>query len=124
VVLTCHAKGENGIKFTGSDGWIFVSRGKIEASNPDLLKTELTDQDVRLYASDNHHNNWLDCIYTRKLPICDVEVGHRSVTICHLGNIAIKLGRELNWDPVKEEFVGDEQAQRLCSKPMRAPWHL
>lgn len=124
VTLTCHAKGENGVKFTGADGWIFVSRGKIEASNPDILKIELTDSDVRLYDSHDHHTNWLDCIHSRKLPICDIEVGHRSVTICHLGNIAIKLGRELNWDPAKEVFVGDEQAQRLCSKPMRAPWHL
>ena len=91
----------------------------------DILKTRIsTDSDVRLYVSDDHHNNWLDCIHSRERPICDVEVGHRSVTVCHLGNIAIKLGRELNWDPVKEEFVGDEQAQRMCSKPMRAPWHL
>lgn len=124
VVLECHSQGENGIKFTGTDGWVFVSRGKIEASDPKLLKTEFSSTDTRLYVSRDHHENWLDCIQSRELPICDVEVGHRSVTICHLGNIAMKLGRELKWDPAAEMFVDDEQANRLASKPMRAPWHL
>lgn len=124
VVLECHSQGENGIKFTGKDGWVFVSRGKIEASDPQLLKTEFASTDTRLYVSRDHHNNWLDCIQSRELPICDVEIGHRSVTICHLGNIAMKLGRELKWDPVGEKFVDDEQANRMASKPMRAPWHL
>ncbi len=125
VELHCHAEGENGVKFTGSDGWVFVSRSQIiEASTRDILKTEFTDKDVRLYVSTDHHNNWLDCIKSRERPICDVEIGHRSCTICHLGNIAIKLGRELKWDPENEVFVGDEQANRLVGKPMRAPWHL
>ena len=124
VVLICHAQGENGAKFTGTNGWVFVSRGKIEASNPDLLKTEFKASDTRLYKSDSHHNNWLDCIKSRERPICDVEVGHRSCTVCHLGNISMKLGRALDWDPVKEDFVGDEQASRLVRKPMRAPWQV
>ena len=132
VELHCHSGGENGIKFTGSDGWVFVSRGRIELQlgdknwkkyeditkefNPDSFAT-------KLYKSQHHHNNWLDCIQSRERPICDVEIGHRSVTVCHLGNLAIKLGRELNWDPDKEQFVGDEQANLLSSKPKRAPWH-
>ncbi|MBI2826607.1 MAG: Gfo/Idh/MocA family oxidoreductase [Planctomycetia bacterium] len=124
VELFCHAQGENGVKFTGADGWVFVSRGRIGASNEDILKTEFTDKDVRLYESRDHHTNWLDCIASRERPICDVEIGHRSCTICHLGNIAMRLGRELTWDPVKEDFVGDEQASRMVGKPMRAPWHL
>jgi predicted dehydrogenase len=124
VVLTCHAQGENGVKFTGSNGWIFVSRGKIEASNPELLKTEFKSSDTRLTKSNHHHNNWLDCIQTRERPICDVEIGHRSCTICHLGNIALKTGRPLEWDPVKEDFVNDEFASRLVRKPMRAPWQV
>lgn len=124
VEVHCHAAGENGVKFTGSDGWIFVSRGRIEASDPELLKIELPLDGSLLYVSNDHHENWLDCIQTRERPICDVEIGHRSATVCHLGNIAIKLGRELAWDPVKEQFVGDDQASLLVSKPMRAPWHL
>ncbi|HEY4308286.1 MAG TPA: Gfo/Idh/MocA family oxidoreductase [Pirellulales bacterium] len=125
VEMTCHSDGENGVKFTGSDGWVFVSRGQItESSHRDILKTEFSDKDVRLYVSSDHHNNWLDCIQSRERPICDVEIGHRSCTVCHLGNIAIRLGRELNWDPEKEVFVGDEQANRMLSRPMRAPWHI
>lgn len=124
VELHCHALGENGVKFTCADGWIFVSRSKIEASNPEVLKTQFGSSDVRLYDSKNHHNNWLDCIASRERPVCDVEIGHRSATVCHLGNIAIKLGRPLQWDPTKEQFVNDDQANLLVSKPMRAPWHL
>lgn len=124
VELHCHATGENGAKFTGSNGWIFVSRSKIEASDPEILKYEFGSSDTRLYKSDNHHGNWLDCIMSRERPICDVAIGHRSATVCHLGNIAIRLGRPLAWDPSKEAFVGDEEANRLVSKPMRSPWHL
>lgn len=124
VELQCHAKGENGIKFTGSDGWVFVSRGAIDASNKDWLKFKVGSGDVKLYESRDHHENWLNCIVSRERPICDVEIGHRSCTICHLGNIAVLLGRELTWDPAREQFVGDEQANLMVSKPMRAPWHL
>ena len=114
----------NGIKFTGADGWVFVSRGKIQASDPALLKTEFGPDDVRLYESPNHHENFLDCVQTRERCICDVEIGHRSVSVCHIGNISMRLGRPLKWDPEKEEFVGDDAANRMVSKPMRAPWHL
>ena len=124
VKLFCSSDGENGVKFTGSDGWIFVNRRKIEASDPELLKIELGANDVHLEVSPDHHNNWLDCIQSRKRPICDVEIGHRSVTVCHLGNIAIRLGRELKWDPKAEHFIDDEQANLLLRRPMRAPWHL
>lgn len=124
VTLVCHSEGENGVLFTGSDGTIFVSRSTIRASHPDILKIELGPNDVRLTRSDNHHLHWLGCIKSRERPICDVEVGHRSATICHLGNIAIQLGRELQWDPEKEVFVGDEQANRLIGRPMRAPWRI
>ena len=76
------------------------------------------------HASGNHHANWLECIKTRKLPICDVEIGHRSATVCHLGNIAVRLGRSIKWDPVKEEFIGDTDAPNMLSRPYRAPWKL
>ena len=133
VDLYCHTNEQtyddgtkfgNGIKFKGDNGWIFVSRGEIKASNPDILKIELGPNDVRLYKSDNHHANWLDCIQSRKRCICDVEIGHRSVTICHIGNISMRLGRPLKWDPVKEEFIGDNEANAMISRPKRAPWHL
>jgi len=133
VELHCHALGENGVKFTGADGWVFVSRSRIELQLGDknwadydaILKVVSRDDfATRLYVSDHHHNNWLDCIHSRERPVCDVEIGHRSVTVCHLGNLAIKLGRELQWDPAAEEFVGDDEANRLRSKPMRSPWQL
>jgi predicted dehydrogenase len=124
VEMICYSEGENGAKFYGTDGWIFVNRSKIEASNPDILKIQLGPSDVHLYKSDHHHNNWLDCIQSRERCICDVEIGHRSITVCHIGNISIRLGRPLKWDPVKEEFVGDEAANQFLRKPMRAPWHL
>jgi predicted dehydrogenase len=133
VELYCHSQGENGIKFTGSDGFVFVSRGRIEISvggkdlkeyDPIVKEFSPDSFATKLYDSRDHHENWLDCIKSRERPICDVEIGYRSVTVCHLGNIAIKLGRELNWSPEKEQFVGDDQANLLVGKPMRAPWHL
>jgi predicted dehydrogenase len=127
VELHCHSDGKNGIKFTGTDGWVFVNRSAkdFDAHDKALLTWEAGENDVRLPRNPNgHHANWLDCIASRERPICDVEVGHRSATVCHLGNIAIRLGRELNWDPAGEMFVGDEQANQLVGKPMRAPWHL
>jgi predicted dehydrogenase len=133
VELHCHAAGENGAKFTGSDGTVFVSRGRIELvlggkSYPDYesIVKEFNPEDfqTKLQASGHHHDNWLDCIASRERPICDVEIGHRSCTVCHLGNIAIKLNRELTWDPAAEQFVGDDEAARLVSKPKRAPWVL
>lgn len=116
----------NGVLFTGTTGWIFVSRSDLIASDLSILLTDFSKetQATRLQESANHHMNFVDCIKTRERPICDVEVGHRSCTVCHLGNIAIRLGRELNWNPEKEEFVGDEQANRLLSRPMRGPWRI
>jgi len=132
IDLYCHTQKQsyddgtsfgNGIKFMGSDGWIFVSRSEIQASDPDLLKIKLGPDDVHLYDSPQHHLNWLECIRTRKLPICDVAIGASSVNVCHIGNISIRLGRPLHWDPEKLEFIGDPMANRMRTRPQRAPWH-
>jgi hypothetical protein len=74
--------------------------------------------------STNHHANWLSCVKTRQRPICDVETGHRSATVCHLGNVAIRAGRKLTWDPAKEQIVGDTEAAALLGRPYRSPWRL
>jgi predicted dehydrogenase len=140
VELHCHSDGENGVKFTGTDGFVFISRGRIEYNvggevlvNPlpkdgkgvDIYsKFQPGSLSVKLYESPGHHDNWIECIKSRKTCICDFEVGHRSATVCHLGNIAIRLGRELTWDPAAEKFVNDDAANRFLSRPMRAPWHL
>jgi len=92
---------QHGIKFEGTEGWIFVTRGRIEASQPELLTTPLPASATRLYASDNHMRNFFDCVRSREAPICDAEIGHRSVSMCHLGVIALRLGRKLQWDPAK-----------------------
>lgn len=110
-----------GATFEGEKGTIFVDRSKIKIDPPELAQTT---GDVKLYVSKNHHTNFLECVKTRKTPICDVEIGHRSATVCHLGNIASRLGRPLQWDPVKEMFVGDAEAQKLTTKEYRKPWSL
>src|SRR5207237_10856537 len=112
----------HGVKFEGSEGWIFVTRGRIEASKPELLADPLPSSATRLYASDNHMANFFECVRTRKPHICDAAIGHRSASICHLGTTSIRLGRKLKWDPVAEQFVGDEEAQKMVARPMRAPW--
>lgn len=113
---------QHGVKFEGADGWIFVTRGRIEASQPELLTTPLPPGATRLYASDNHMRNFFDCVRTREAPICDAEIGHRSVSMCHLGVIALRLGRKLQWDPAKEQFVGDGEANKWLAREMRKPW--
>ncbi len=113
---------QHGVRFTGADGWIFVTRGKIEASNPDLLTTPLPDSAVRLPASNNHMGNFFESVRSREQPICDAEIGHRSASVCHLGVIALRLGRKLEWNPTSEEFVGDREANKWLAREMRAPW--
>ncbi len=112
----------NGIRFEGSNGWIWVNREEIKASDDDLLSTPLPAGAQRLGTSDNHIGNFFDCMRTRRKTICDPTVGHRSVTICHLGNIAIRLGRKLQWDPAAEKFVNDDEANTWLSRSMRAPY--
>ena len=116
-----------GVTFEGEKGTIYVKRGSITVTLngekvPDPYK--LPTGDVKLYVSTNHHANWLDCIKTRKAPICDAEVGHRSATVCHLGNIAIRTGRKLTWNPKSEEIVGDKDASAMLTKEYRKPWAL
>jgi predicted dehydrogenase len=112
----------NGVRFEGSDGWIFVNRQKIEASRPEILSEELPPSAERLYVSNNHMGNFFECARSRKAPICEPEIGHRSVSVCHLGAIALRLGRKLSWDPSKEDFLNDLEASRYVAREMRKPW--
>jgi predicted dehydrogenase len=113
-----------GCTFIGEKGRIFVDRGKVTASDESILKTELPAGAVRLAVSKNHPQNWLDCIASRQLPVADVEIGHRTATACHLANIAVRLGRKIQWDPASEQVVNDAEAMALVSRPYRAPWKL
>ena len=124
--LVTTSDGENGNRFIGDKGWIFVSRSRIEASDPKLLEEPLPEGATRLYVSKNHMSNFIEGIRTRKRPICDVAIGHRSATVCHLGNISLKLGVPLEWNPETEKFVGPgaDKANGMISREMRSPWRL
>jgi predicted dehydrogenase len=126
VKLTCQAKGENGVRFEGEDSkWIFVSRSRIQASDKKLIEEELPEDAVTLYPTPakNHMANFIECVRSRKATICPAEVGHRSATVCHIGAIALRLGKKLKWDPIKERF-DDEEANKMLSRAYRAPWKL
>jgi len=114
----------NGVLFTGTKGEVEVNRGHIRTVPEELKDQQIGPDEIHLYESRNHYVDWLDAIRKRSRPICDIETGCRSVTVCHLGNIAYKLGRPFKWDPEREELVGDAGASRLLSRPMRSPWHL
>jgi myo-inositol 2-dehydrogenase / D-chiro-inositol 1-dehydrogenase len=125
VKVICTSGGENGVKLNGEDGkWIFVSRGKLTASDDKLIKEPLPKDAQRLYPSNDHMGNFLDCVRSRKPTICPARVGHRSATVCHLGNIGVRLGKRLQWDPAREMFVDNAAANKMLSREMRAPWKL
>ena len=113
---------QHGVKFEGTDGWIWVTRGSIEASNPEFLTTPLAADATRLYESNDHMGNFFDCIRTRKAPICEAEIGHRSASLCHLGVLSLRLGRKLQWNPETEQFVGDDEANHWLRRELRKPW--
>jgi len=114
-----------GTKWYGEAGkWIYVNRGKLEANPPSVLKEVIGSDEIKLYESRDHRQNFLDCVKSRKETIAPAEVGHRSISVGLLGEIAMLTERKLRWDPEKEVFLDDEQAKRMLSRPMRGPWHL
>ena len=119
-----HRGGSKGVKFFGTDGWIEVSRGYLKTFPEELKATPTQPGEVHLYQSKNHRGNLIDCIKSRRKTICDVEIGCRSVTVCHLGNLAYWLKRPLKWNPDKEEFVNDPEANRWIDRPKRGEWKL
>ena len=108
-----------GVRFFGSKGKMDISRQYFETTPANLVDVEFSSSDMRLYKSDNHLGDWLQAIKSRKNPICNVETGHRTATVCHLANIAYKLGRNLEWNPEKEKFIGDSEANKLRSRKPR-----
>jgi predicted dehydrogenase len=113
-----------GVTFTGTKGEIITDRGFLQTKPENLKDQQIGPNGTHLYESKNHYVDWLDAVRKRSKPICDIETGCRSVTVCHLGNIAYKLGRPLKWNPEREVFIADAEANRLLSRPMRSPWHL
>jgi predicted dehydrogenase len=122
--MTVSALLPGGAHFEGTEGWIRVDRGGIEAEPKSLLDSVIGPNEVHLYESDNHIGNFLDCVKTRAETITPAVVACHSIMIAHLGMVAMRLGRKVCWDPVKEHFVNDPAAERFLSRPMRAPWHL
>jgi hypothetical protein len=126
VPASTRLEGLFGGLFVGERGWVtsMSASGPIEAGPESLAKElKLATRNVNIGAN-NHHANWFECIRTRGKPSSHEEIGHRSASLGHLTIIAYKLGRSLQWDPVKEEFIGDEQANRLRSRALREPWWL
>lgn len=121
MILSTKA-GHGGVRFEGEDGrWAQVNRGSQKLSD-NLKDVKLNDNDLRLYKSENHFRNFIDCVISGKEPIAPAEVAHRSITIAHLGNISMLLNQELEWDPKTERFVNNTLANAMLDRPMRAPW--
>lgn len=131
----------NGVRFEGEDGWIFVTRGSysvtpsdpvsadenkksLDASDPGILVSEIGPDEIHLYHSEEQHGNWLECIKSREQPVAPAEVAHRSCSACLVSHIAMKLPRKLYWDPEKEQFRNDDEANSMLSRPMREPWRI
>jgi predicted dehydrogenase len=129
----------NGVKFYGSEGWIFVSRGNVavtasdptkpgselkalDASDPKILESKIGPEEIHLYKAPEQHLDWLSAIQSRKEPVAPAEVGHRSCSACLVSHIAMKIDGKLHWDPVRERFADNDQANALLSRPQRHPY--
>ena len=117
-------KEENGIQFIGTDGKIFVNRSMIVSEPDTILKEPIHEDEIFYFKSPGHHEDWMNCIKTRNRPIADVEVGARSVTVCHLVNLAYWHHRKLKWDPQKWEFPGDAEANGWRDRARRDKYQL
>ena len=123
VTLIISNKERSGVTWEGEDGWVWADRDKHEASSPEILNSEIGPNEIHLYRSDNHFRNFIDCIISREEAVAPVEVAHRSLTICHLGNIAMQLGRDtLQWDPDTEQILNDAEASSLLRRPYHHGW--
>lgn len=125
VTMTISNKEKMGVTFVGTEGTIHADRGRCETTPGSLKDTVIGPDEIHLYKSDDHFRNFIDCVVSRGPTAAPVEVAHRSITICHLGNIAMRLGREtLKWDPRTERILGDDEATKMLSRPYRDPWKL
>lgn len=141
VEMTISGAFENGIKFYGDKGWIFVCRDgmstptasatdkpvkidPLRASDPKILTSVIGPNEIHLYTSDDQHGNWLDCIHSRKAPTAPPEIGHRACSTCLVHHIAMKTNRHLQWDPKAEHFLNDDAANAMLSRPQRKGYEL
>lgn len=117
-------KNEQGCRFEGDEGWVHVKRSGIKAEPASLLKTNIKPDEIHLYESSNHHENFLECVRTRQETAAPVEAGHKATTITIIADIATRLRRRLTWDWKTESFLNDAEANNMLSRPMRSPWHM
>lgn len=114
----------NGITFIGDKGTLFVNRGQMWSKPESILKEQIGPDEIQLYKSDDHYRNFIDAIISKVPPAAPIEEAHRSVSVCHLANIALRLGRKVCWNPVTEQITDDPEASDMLSRPMRAPWRI
>lgn len=119
-----HVRNPGGCVFVGTNGKLHITRSHLSSKPESIVKEPLSDKEVHLYKSPGHHRDWINCIRSRKRPVADVEIGARSVTVVHLGNLAYWNRRKLRWDPENWRFVGDETANGWRDRERRAPWKL
>jgi len=126
VTMIGQSEGQRGLKFEGDSGWIFihVHGAKLEASSPAILQEKIGEGEIQLGRSPGHQRNFIDCVKSRATPMAPAEAGHRTASLCHLNNIAMIVGRPLKWDPAKEQFLGDDEANKLLKPAMRMPWSV
>ena len=113
--------GGGGVRFEGTEGTVWLEGG---TNPPSIATSEIGPNEVHLYESSSQHGNFIECVRTRRPTVAPVEVAHRSLSPAHLGNISMRLGRKLKWDPEKEQFLGDDEANRMLWRPCREPWQI
>jgi len=113
-----------GATWYGEKGWINVDRGRLEASDPKILQEVIGANEIQIYKSENHWQNFIDCVRSRKETIAPIEVAYRAISVALLGEIAMTTGQKIQWDPEKQEIIGNPMASRLLSRPYRQPWSL
>jgi len=114
----------NGVKFEGTKGWVEVNRGYLRTQPESLLRQKIGPNEIHLHVSNDHHLDFLKAVRNRTRPASDADIGYRSISICHLGNIAYWLKRPLRWDPANEKFVNDPEADRMLWREMRSPYTI
>ena len=124
IISGGHDDIRGGTKWIGEYGWVWVNRGGIDSDPKSLLDEKIGPNEINLYHSPCHRRNFLACVKNRKTTLTPCEVAHRSATPGHLGQITMKLGRKLKWNPEKEIIINDPEANSSLSRPMRGPWHL